>query len=154
MCGGNKPYKMASIKVETGQTWNQRWATWIKPSEQTGSADDFNIYLLNKIECPGANCSHGHWPLINITVYWKHNSKQNGIEVKNKNRSWFLKKTEISLFSILTYLVKQPKCKRYQRSTLLHVWLSLKQPSLWGYFSMPTESYSPTQLRSFPRLIL
>lgn len=57
MCGENKPHKMTSIKAETGQAWNQRPETWIRPSEHPGSAYNFNIYLLNKFECPSANYS-------------------------------------------------------------------------------------------------
>lgn len=40
---------MASIKAVTGQAWNESSAIRIKPSENTGSAYDFNIYLLNKV---------------------------------------------------------------------------------------------------------
>lgn len=36
--------------------------------EHTGSAYNLNIYLLNKVECPSANYSHRHWPLLNISL--------------------------------------------------------------------------------------
>ena len=67
MCGENKACKTASITAETGQDWNPRPATWIRPFEHTGSAYNFNIYLLNKVECPSADYSRLHWPLWNIT---------------------------------------------------------------------------------------